>query len=79
MGTTHAAILHAIPQIISPHAADQRGQARASGEGRAELQQRELHTQLGSAVGAITSTPLVERAVTSLRDSFAALAAAPPI
>jgi UDP:flavonoid glycosyltransferase YjiC (YdhE family) len=28
MGTTHAAIVHAVPQIIVPHAADQRGQAR---------------------------------------------------
>lgn len=75
MGTTHAAILHAIPQIISPHAADQRGQARRARQAKVglELQQRELHTQLASAVGAITSTPLVERAVNSLRDAFAAL------
>lgn len=28
MGTTHAAAVHGIPQIIVPHAADQRGQAR---------------------------------------------------
>ena len=28
MGTTHAAILHGIPQMVVPHAADQRGQAR---------------------------------------------------
>jgi MGT family glycosyltransferase len=28
MGTTHAAIVHAIPQLVVPHAADQRGQAR---------------------------------------------------
>jgi MGT family glycosyltransferase len=28
MGTTHAAVLHGIPQMVVPHAADQRGQAR---------------------------------------------------
>lgn len=28
MGTTHAAVIHGIPQIVVPHAADQRGQAR---------------------------------------------------
>ena len=28
MGTTHAAAIHGIPQIVVPHAADQRGQAR---------------------------------------------------
>ncbi|NWF67526.1 MAG: glycosyltransferase family 1 protein [Chloroflexi bacterium] len=28
MGTTHAITLHGIPQIVVPHAADQRGQAR---------------------------------------------------
>lgn len=28
MGTTHAAAIHGIPQLVVPHAADQRGQAR---------------------------------------------------
>lgn len=28
MGTTHAAAVHGIPQLVVPHAADQRGQAR---------------------------------------------------
>ncbi len=28
MGTTHAAVVHGLPQIVVPHAADQRGQAR---------------------------------------------------
>ena len=28
MGTTHAAVVHGIPQLVVPHAADQRGQAR---------------------------------------------------
>lgn len=28
MGTTHAALIHALPQVVVPHAADQRGQAK---------------------------------------------------
>lgn len=28
MGTTHAAVCHGVPQMVVPHAADQRGQAR---------------------------------------------------
>ncbi len=28
MGTTHAALIHGVPQVVVPHAADQRGQAR---------------------------------------------------
>lgn len=28
MGTTHAALVHGIPQVVVPHAADQRGQAK---------------------------------------------------
>ncbi len=27
MGTTHAAVVHGVPQVVVPHAADQRGQA----------------------------------------------------
>ncbi|NLE51000.1 MAG: glycosyltransferase family 1 protein [Chloroflexi bacterium] len=76
MGTTHAAILHALPQIITPHAADQRGQARRARQAKVglELHAREIHQgQLAAAVGAITSTPLVDKAVRSLQESFAAL------
>lgn len=76
MGTTHAAILHGLPQIITPHAADQRGQARRARQAKVglELTTREIHQgQLAAAVGAITSTPLVDDAVRSLQASFAAL------
>lgn len=37
MGTTHAAILHGIPQIVVPHAADQRGQARRVAQSKVGL------------------------------------------
>jgi MGT family glycosyltransferase len=37
MGTTHAAAVHGVPQIVVPHAADQRGQARRVAQARIGL------------------------------------------
>jgi len=37
MGTTHAALLHGVPQIVVPHAADQRGQARRAAQAKVGL------------------------------------------
>lgn len=37
MGTTHAAVIHGIPQIVVPHAADQRGQARRAAQAKVGL------------------------------------------
>jgi len=37
MGTTHAAIIHGIPQIAVPHAADQRGNARRIAQAKVGL------------------------------------------
>lgn len=37
MGTTHAAVVHGIPQIVVPHAADQRGQARRVAQAKVGL------------------------------------------
>jgi MGT family glycosyltransferase len=37
MGTTHAAIIHGIPQLVVPHAADQRGQARRVAQAKVGL------------------------------------------
>ncbi len=37
MGTTHAALIHGIPQIVVPHAADQRGQARRVAQAKVGL------------------------------------------
>ncbi|MBC8098213.1 MAG: glycosyltransferase family 1 protein [Armatimonadetes bacterium] len=37
MGTTHAAVIHGIPQIVVPHAADQRGQARRVAQSKVGL------------------------------------------
>jgi UDP:flavonoid glycosyltransferase YjiC (YdhE family) len=37
MGTTHAAVIHGVPQIVVPHAADQRGQARRVAQSKVGL------------------------------------------
>lgn len=37
MGTTHAALVHGVPQIVVPHAADQRGQARRVAQAKVGL------------------------------------------
>lgn len=37
MGTTHAAVVRGVPQIIVPHAADQRGQARRAAQSKVGL------------------------------------------
>jgi MGT family glycosyltransferase len=76
MGTTHAAILHALPQVIVPHAADQRGQARRARQAKVglELLADEVEKgQLGPAVQAVTTTPLVLNAVRTLAAAFADL------
>lgn len=76
MGTTHAAIVHAVPQIIAPHAADQRGQARRARQAKVglELSARDVRRgQLVPAVRAITSTDWVREAVDHLARDFAAL------
>ena len=38
MGTTHALLIHGIPQIVVPHAADQRAQARRVAQAKVGLQ-----------------------------------------
>jgi MGT family glycosyltransferase len=76
MGTTHAAILHAIPQVIAPHAADQRGQARRARQAKIglELSADDIRKgQLGPAVQAVMTTPLVIETARKLAESFAVL------
>jgi MGT family glycosyltransferase len=76
MGTTHAAIVHGVPQVIVPHAADQRGQARRARQAKIglELSAEDIRKgQLRPAVQAVTTTPLVLEAVQNLKLNFAAL------
>ncbi len=80
MGTTHAAVVHGVPQIIVPHAADQRGQARRARQAKVglELAQRDmLQGQLAPAVKAIISTAWVLEAVQNLARDFATLGGPP--
>lgn len=79
MGTTHAAIVHAIPQVIVPHAADQRGQARRAAQAKVGLHltpQDVLHGRLSEAVHAITTTDFVLAAIDRLAAQFATLGGA---
>lgn len=76
MGTTHAAIVHGLPQVIVPHAADQRGQARRARQAKVGLELTPLDIrrgQLKTAVQAITSTEWVLERVRALAEEFAAL------
>ncbi len=80
MGTTHAAIVHAIPQVIVPHAADQRGQARRARQAKVGLELTPLDARRGhlvDAVRAITSTEWVLERVRALAQEFAALGGPP--
>ena len=76
MGTTHAAVVHGIPQMVVPHAADQRGQARRVAQAKVGLEMSADDVRRGelvAAVKAITTTPLVLRSVEALAGSFADL------
>ena len=76
MGTTHAAIVHGIPQVIAPHVADQRGQARRARQAKVGLEMAESDVRQGQlvpAVQAVTTTPLVLAAVERLAAAFAEL------
>lgn len=80
MGTTHAAILHAVPQIITPHAADQRGQARRVRQAKIGLEMSAHDVrqgQLRPAVQALTTTELVLTATQKLATAFAGLGGPP--
>lgn len=80
MGTTHAAVVHAVPQVIAPHAADQRGQARRAAQAKVGLHltaQDIKKGQLPEAVQAITTTEWVRERVDQLAQEFAALGGPP--
>lgn len=76
MGTTHAAVVHALPQVIVPHTADQRGQARRARQAKVGLELSALDVRRGQlvpAVQAITTTGWVLDSVHGLAREFAAL------
>lgn len=75
MGTTHAAAVYGIPQMVVPHAADQRGQARRVAQARVGLNLTAMDVKQGAlAQGAIALTR-DERVRQNARDLAADLAA----
>jgi MGT family glycosyltransferase len=48
MGTTHAAVIHGIPQIVVPHAADQRGNARRIAQAKVGVNLSALEVRRGA-------------------------------
>lgn len=66
MGTTHAALIHGVPQIVVPHAADQRGQARRVAQVKVGLNLSAHDVKQG----------MLAQAFTALRDDAAVRATA---
>ncbi len=80
MGTTHRAIVHGIPQVIVPHAADQRGQARRAAQAKVGLHLSAhdvMSGQLQPAIQAVTTDEKVLAAVSQLAQEFASLGGPP--
>lgn len=79
MGTTHAAILHGLPQLIVPHAADQRVQANRAARATVGLHLTVRDAQQGqlkAGVRALLADAPVAQKVAALREGFAALGGA---
>ncbi len=76
MGTTHAAVVHGIPQIAVPHAADQRGNARRIAQAKVGLNLTAhdvRHGALLEGAKAMTSDERVQANARQLAADFAAL------
>lgn len=80
MGTTHAALVHAIPQVVVPHAADQRGQAKRVSQAKVglHLTAHDVHNeQLLPAIRAVATDEKVRADCQRLARDFAALGGPP--
>jgi UDP:flavonoid glycosyltransferase YjiC (YdhE family) len=76
MGTTHAAIVHGIPQLVVPHAADQRGQARRVAQAKVGLNLTAHDVQRGmllEGAKALSQDEQVKANARKLAAEFAAL------
>ncbi|HEX2909080.1 MAG TPA: glycosyltransferase, partial [Phototrophicaceae bacterium] len=79
MGTTHAAVIHGIPQIAVPHAADQRGNARRIAQAKVGLNltaQDIRHNALLEGAQALFNDAHVQQTARELAAEFAALGGA---
>lgn len=80
MGTTHRAVIQGIPQVVVPHAADQRGQARRLAQAKVGLQLTAhdvRNGQLLPAIRAVTTDEKVRENAVKLAAKFAALGGPP--
>lgn len=75
MGTTHAALVHGIPQIAVPHAADQRGQARRIAQAKVGLNLSAHDVRQGMLLDGIKAITFDEKVQQNARDLAAELAA----
>ena len=76
MGTTHRAVVHGLPQVVVPHAADQRGQARRVAQAKVGLNLTAWEVRNGQllpAIRAVTGDPAVADTARRLAERFAAL------
>lgn len=76
MGTTHAAVVHGIPQVIAPHGADQRGQARRAAQAKVALNLSAHDIRQGQllpGIRAVATDPKVRETTRRLAEQFAAL------
>ena len=79
MGTTHAAIIHGIPQIAVPHAADQRGNARRIAQAKVGLNLSAHDVRHGALLEgtlALTNDAKIRANARQLADEFAVLGGA---
>ncbi|MBK8026764.1 MAG: glycosyltransferase family 1 protein [Chloroflexi bacterium] len=80
MGTTHAALIHGVPQIVVPHAADQRGQARRAAQAKVGLHLTAHDVRqgaLGQAFNALMEDERVQAAARATADDLAQLGGPP--
>ena len=80
MGTTHAAVIHGVPQIAVPHAADQRGNARRIAQAKVGLNLTAHDVRQGmlfEGARAVVRDPVVAENARALAAEFAALGGAP--
>jgi MGT family glycosyltransferase len=76
MGTTHAAVVYGIPQMVVPHAADQRGQARRVAQAKVGLNLTAHDVRNGALLEgarAISRDERVQATARALADEMAAL------
>jgi MGT family glycosyltransferase len=80
MGTTHAAVVHGVPQIVVPHAADQRGQARRVAQAKVGLNLSAHDVRQGmllEAARALSNNTPVQENAHRLAAEMASLGGAP--